>query len=98
MSEPSRYFRCAYPDSYYELRGEDVFYFAPHVPHGMPSQWTAADILRCAKRRPDTDGEASDDALQLIRRRLAMAIESADRIARERKALDESKWTDHKAS
>lgn len=77
MNNPTRYFRCAYPDSYYEVRGDSVTYFAPHVPDGFPSQWPLSDLVRCAASRPATDCEITAEQMGKVRALLLERVEEA---------------------
>lgn len=72
----ARYFRCAYPDSFYQVKGNQVTYFAPQVPQGSSDvDSTLADLERCAKMRPATDGEILHDEMLKVAGCLREAVE-----------------------
>jgi hypothetical protein len=90
----TRYFRTAYLDSYYAVDGDQVMYFAPHVPNGAESQWPASNILRCASLRPDTDGEVTHKQMTEIRARLDEAVAEHEKRVSHDKWLRELNWRD----
>lgn len=93
MSEHPIYYRTASPDSYFEVCGELVTYFAPHVAAGgAMSQWSAADILRCAAKRPATDGEMTSEELRAVRARLQEAVLAHEKRTRDDAAMEASRW------
>jgi len=89
-----RYFRCPNPESYYTVDGDVVTYFAPHRPHGVRTEDTAADLELLSRRTPTHERlccEITEEKARATHARMLAVVEEVAKENARQKALEDSR-------